>query len=326
MRSGAAAGSEGYFHQTGFYGSDDEFLALVIPFLEGGRDAGEPTLAAFDQRNERLVRGALADPEGISFVPNDVQYARPASAIRSYQRLVDEHMAAGAEQIRITGDVPHPGMGAPWDWWARYEAAINHALAPYPLWGLCPYDTRTTPDEVLADVARTHPHLATVDGLHHANDRYEDATGFLSRHSPGHVDPLELSPPLVTLVDPAPKAARHAAAELGATAALPATHREDLVMAASEVVTNAVRHGRPPVELRGWATTGRAVLTVTDRGDGPHDPFAGLLPARPRGSTGGLGLWVVHQICDYVTLHRHDDGFTVRLVAGAPRPTPGARH
>ena len=65
---------------------------------------------------------------------------------------------------RVASEVPHPGVGAPWDGWARYEAAINRAYAEFPLWGLCAYDTRITPGAVLDDVARTHPHLATAHG------------------------------------------------------------------------------------------------------------------------------------------------------------------
>jgi hypothetical protein len=64
----------------------------------------------------------------------------------------------------VASEVPHPGVGAPWDGWARYEAAVNRAYAEFPLWGLCAYDTRITPGPVLDDVARTHPYFATADG------------------------------------------------------------------------------------------------------------------------------------------------------------------
>lgn len=69
------------------------------------------------------------------------------------------------------------------------------------------------------------------------------------------------------------------------------------MIAVSEAVTNATCHGRPPVLLRIWSDRDRIVVTITDQGGGPTDPFAGLLPA------GGLGLWVTHQLCDQVT-HR----------------------
>ena len=50
MRSGAAAGHPGYFHETAFYGSDDEFVDIVAPFVRDGIAAGEPTVVACGPR------------------------------------------------------------------------------------------------------------------------------------------------------------------------------------------------------------------------------------------------------------------------------------
>jgi len=60
------------------------------------------------------------------------------------------------------------------------------------------------------------------------------------------------------------------------------------------------------------------VVAVTDAGFGPLNPFVGLIPADdvPE-ATGGLGLWLAHQMCSYVSLTRGPDGFTVRLLAEA---------
>jgi hypothetical protein len=44
--------------------------------------------------------------------------------------------ADGAERIRVVTTVPHPGIGAPWDGWCRYEAAINELLGAFPVWGI----------------------------------------------------------------------------------------------------------------------------------------------------------------------------------------------
>ena len=50
---------------------------------------------------------------------------------------------------------------------------------------------------------------------------------------------------------------------------------DSLVLGVSEAVTNALIHGRRPVRFRLWLAPDRIVATVTDRGDGPADPFAG---------------------------------------------------
>lgn len=312
MRSGAARGHEGFFHESAFYDSDDEFLALVVPFVEGGLRAGEPTLVACSAENTALLQGALGHDRAITFLPAADQYARPVDTIAQYRQILTEHMAAGASQVRAIGDVPHPGAGVPWNWWARYEAAANEAYAEFPLWGLCPYDTRTTPADVLADVVRTHPHTATASG-HRANP------GFRPGFPDGTPlpDVLQRGPALVELVNASPAAVRRAVGvAIGATR-LNGTAAHDVVYAASELVTNGLNHGVTPVAFRLWADESRVVVTVTDQGTGPADPCAGLMPTTVTDSA-GLGLWLLHRTCDYVSMGHDSHGFTVRAVVGGP--------
>jgi anti-sigma regulatory factor (Ser/Thr protein kinase) len=316
MRTGAAAGHRGYFHETAFYGSDDEFLGVIVPFFTDGLEAGEPVVSAFTSSNQRLVREVFGDDHGIWYLGGERQYLRPAGAIRRYRDLFAEHVALGANQIRVAGDVPHPGVGAPWGWWARYEAAVNHAYNGFPVWGMCPYDIRTTPEHVLADVRRTHPHVAR-GREHSANPTFEDPIAFLlSSPTDGWRDPLEQSPPRLELVGPSSARARNAISEIASTT-LPADDCNGLVHSVSEAVTNAIMYGRGPVVMRAWSSPSRVLVTVTDTGDGPMDPYAGLVPSRGYPS-GGMGLWLMHQMCSFVSLQRGPEGFTVRLVAGVP--------
>ncbi|GAA3296538.1 hypothetical protein GCM10020218_080070 [Dactylosporangium vinaceum] len=155
MRSGPALGHSGLFHEAAFYGSDDEFLAVVVPFLRDGVAAGEPTVSLFGPHNQRLVRSVFGPDSGVEFIDGGRHYLRPASAIRRHRDMLTRYVDAGAVQIRIAGDVPHPGVGVPWEWWARYESAVNEVYDEFPMYGLCPYDTRTAPREILDDVQRT---------------------------------------------------------------------------------------------------------------------------------------------------------------------------
>ena len=314
MRTGSGAGHTGYFHAAVQYASDDELLAVTLPFLLGGVAAGEPTFVSFGERTAALVRSALPRDSGVRFLTGGAVYARPAGAIRSYRKLLAEQVAAGAGQIRIIGEMPVAAFGNTWDWWARYESAINHAYDDFPLWSMCAYDTRITPEPVLADVARTHPRYALPGGGHADSPAYVDPHAYLSANRPPVPDPLQATPPTVELSDPTPGEARRAvhAADRGR---LPATEVDDLVVAVSETITNAMRYGVPPVCLRVWGGTDRIVVTVTDRGTGPKNPFAGLLPAGDA-ATGGRGLWITHQSCSHVAGSGDDQGWTIRMIAG----------
>lgn len=129
---------------------------------------------------------------------------------------------------------------------------------------------------------------------------------------------IEALQPALELVDPEPIAARHAVRSLVDGSGISDDDIAGLVGALSEVVTNAQVYGRPPVQVRAWVQGPHAVVTVTDRGTGPDDPDTGIEPIpRPAGN-GGLGLWLARQMCRSFVMGRHDDGFRVRMEAGAP--------
>lgn len=309
MRSGAAADHIGYFHETAFYGTDDELIDIVAPFLRDGLDAGEPVVVAFADHNTALMKRALGrQADSIRFLQAD-QYTRPAKTIRAYRDMFAEFVIGGAAQIRVVGDVPHTGTGFDWHDWVRYEAAINHAYDDFPLWGICPYDTRTAPDEVLDQVARTHPHVAMADGRHHENPRFEDPAEFWQQLSTSaHHD----RPSDIALIEPSARDARRSFAAAAREAGLSADEQASVVLAVSELVSNANVHGQPPVLVEGWIQPGRVEVAVTDGGTGPSQPFAGLLGQS--GRVGGNGLWIVNQVCDSVVLDRSGDRFAARAV------------
>jgi anti-sigma regulatory factor (Ser/Thr protein kinase) len=318
VRTGAPAGHRGYFHEALLYQSDEEFLAAALPFLQDGVAAGEPVLVALGDRSAALVQAALGDTAGVAMYGAGAggRYANPADALSFYRETFTQHAAAGVGQVRVLGETPHPGLGQPWEWWARYEATANHAFTEFPVWGLCPYDLRRTSDAVLEDVTRSHPYLTGAAGAHRGNPRYRDPAQFLTGRAPAVLDPLLAHPARVELIDPTPAVARAAVRDTAAATALPQVRVEDMVLAVNEAVTNATCHGRRPARLRIWAALERLVATITDRGPGPSDPYAGLLPTPT--TAGGRGLWMMHRLCSHVTFHRDEQGFTLGLVAGRP--------
>ena len=310
MRTGAARGHAGHFHEAGFYGSDAEFRALVVPFVEEGIAAGEPVIIGYDDRKNALVRSWLTDPSPVTFLADKSVYAAPTRAIAAYRRLFEFHAAMGAGQIRITGEVPHPGNGGSFEGWDRYEAAVNTVWDDFPVWGLCLYDTATAPTAVLDVAERTHPHIVAPSGARRLNGRFQDLSVFEAL--PYVPDPLETTRPVIELGDSSAAGARQALAQIG-EGRVADTILEDLLIGVTEAVSNALLHGRGSVTVRIWAAPDRIVINVHDQGRGPADPLAGLVPASSSIPDAGLGLWLIHQLDINVALNHADDGFTVRL-------------
>jgi anti-sigma regulatory factor (Ser/Thr protein kinase) len=308
------AGSDRLVHAAAIYGSDEAFLAMVVPFLRAGVAAGEPTLLRVEPHRQQLLRDALGDTSGLTLLPDDARGDHPILALEHNDELFRRHLDEGAARVRILGDLPVTDLGAPWSGWARYEAVMNHAFGQLPVVAICLYDTRSSTPEVLDDVERTHRRLLTADGADQPNPRFVEPDAFLAERDGVEVDPLEQNRPDLELAAPTPSTGRAAVAALARTTALDRETAENLVFAASEIVTNAVLHGRPPVVLRAWSALHRIVVAVTDHGSGPADPFSGYL----RDPGGALGLWLVRQLCSRVTMVRERAAFTVRLVAGTP--------
>jgi anti-sigma regulatory factor (Ser/Thr protein kinase) len=91
--------------------------------------------------------------------------------------------------------------------------------------------------------------------------------------------------------DSAPRLARQFVAQV--TSPLPGEMRADTSLLASELVTNAVRYGRPDIRLRLQVDLTRLRVDVHD-GGGPMPPWAG--PGPPSGQPHGRGLVIVNHL------------------------------
>ena len=120
----------------------------------------------------------------------------------------------------------------------------------------------------------------------------------------------------VDLAGPSPAQARRAVATLAADAELDAEATSGLLLAVSEIVTNAHLHGRPPVRVRMWRTEGAVTVAVHDAGTGPERPPADELPA-PDAVEGGRGCWLARQAVARYETRLDGSGYEVRLTAGS---------
>lgn len=301
-------------HDALFFSSAEELTAAVLPFVRDGLAAGDAVVVTSSSATADVLRAAV-DDDRVTLMPRTAAYGRrPAAAVGSLRRLADEHTARGARRVRVVGETSFGRGERDRLEWQRYEAVLNAVLVGWPLWGLCLFDTERLPRSVLESVARTHPTLVT-GAARTPNPDFVDPAAYL-RELPVPVEPLQAQPPRLAVAEVTdPIALRHAvAAELAAVGG-PRTVVEDFLLAVDETTSNAVRHGRPPLGLRLWASADRVVCTVTDRGPGPADPFAGYGPAHGADlARGGMGVWLARQLCDHVDIGAGPDGVTVRLV------------
>ena len=98
------------------------------------------------------------------------------------------------------------------------------------------------------------------------------------------------------------------AAHLGASAEV----IERLLIIASELSANAIRHGGGGGRLRLWASDGRLCCEISDGGNGIADPTTGLERPDPS-APGGRGLWISRQLSDDFTITTGPDGTTITI-------------
>jgi serine/threonine-protein kinase RsbW len=115
---------------------------------------------------------------------------------------------------------------------------------------------------------------------------------------------------------------RHAVATCAEAAGLAGQRLDDFVLAANELITNAVRHGGGRGWLRLWRERGTVHCEVSDTGEGIAPD---LLRDRNRpapDTAGGWGLWLVRQLSDEMIVQTGTAGTTVRISAATRRLEP----
>ena len=189
----ARGSAGGYIHDALLYDSTDELAAAAVPFLMDGLAAGDAAVIATSTRTAVLLTEAVdADPRVHVLAGSGAYRARTPAAIVSFRRLAEQR-SAGSRRVRVVGEVDFGRTERDWLEWQRYEAVINHALAAWPLWGLCVYDNQRLPEQVLESAIRTHPNLVTPH-WRGTNPLFGDPARYL-RLLPVPREPLEDTPP-----------------------------------------------------------------------------------------------------------------------------------
>jgi anti-sigma regulatory factor (Ser/Thr protein kinase) len=291
-------------HDLLLYDDDAELVGHIAPALAAGAEAGDAVTAVLSARKASAVRDALGDlAERVEFADPAAVYTRPEDTIAAYDADVRRRVADGVPHLRLVGELPGDPVGDQRSAWTTYDALLNRAFAHHPVAITCVYDTRIFSDAVLDGALRTHPDL--VDGGD--NQRYEEPAHVVGDLAPPVDDLPGLSP---LSFDGTALGFRSALAQAMEDAGVAADRAQRMLVAASEVLTNASRHGAGAPALSGGSVNGSFACEIRDGGRGLHDPLAGYIPPGA-GHSSGAGLWVARQL-------------TQRLEVGAA-PGGGAR-
>jgi anti-sigma regulatory factor (Ser/Thr protein kinase) len=315
-------------HEALLYDDDAGFAAALTPFVTDGLRGGEAVVAVVTGHNIDLLRQSLGgDADRVTFIDRDTWYLRPASTIAGWIGLLDDARAQGHRSVRAIGEVAFDA-GAGHDTWIRYESAANAVFADAPAWIICPYDTRSLPDRVIAGARLTHPVVSAgrrrpsrPDGTGTAagNARYRPPDDLL-RAMPEPLPPINREPLVaVNLEDPvSPRRARYAVQAVAQGLGWQRPAIDELLLVVTEVAVNSLVHGRPERLLQVWIEDSAITCEVTDHGGGFADPLVGYRPP-DRPADHGTGLWLAAQLSDGFAADHRDGVTRVRFRFGRPR-------
>jgi anti-sigma regulatory factor (Ser/Thr protein kinase) len=283
-------------HVAVYHEGDDDLAARLAPEIARALEVGDAILLCSSRTVWQLISTRLGSAgERVEYVPAEVRYGRPNVSMRILHDFVRDRMRTGARATWSIGAIPLDGDETRIADWIRYEQAVNDVLQHLPLRAVCTYDVATTPPEVLDDARCTH------------------SNGHDSGQSQPHREPHRTVPP-IALPEAEPLVRLDVRGSRSARQTVAAAYADvldddalgELTLIVSELVSNALHHGAPPVTLSAWydAASNASVVDVSDHGAGIDDPFVDLRPPRLR--PGGAGMWIVGQLSERVTPQRVD--------------------
>lgn len=300
-----AATSGGIRHVAWFYRTAGEYLAAVRELVRSAAKSREPVLVAVPAARLPPGWAPQADLAGVRSVDAAVLGRNPARMMPVLRAFADEHRGRA---VRIVSELAWTGRSAAeLGELARYEQAVNLALGAATGSLVCLYNAAELPGWAISRACASHPRIRQ-DGRELDSPDYSAARGCQE-------DPTArlTAPPGAQMVaytrDLRPVRAQVAAA--AARAGLSAARRTDLVIAASEVAANTIKHTSGGGVLQVWVTEDEVLCQLEDSGH-IADPLAGY--GRPAGDVpGGQGLWLVNQVCDLAEIRTGELGTTIRL-------------
>jgi len=301
-----AAADDGLSHHALFYRDQREFLTCIAGFAHDGLARSEPVFIALPGSKGRLVGDQLGqDSRHVAYADMADTGRNPARIIPAVRSFIDQHPG---QRIRFVEEPVWPGRSAEErDEVARHETLINFAFADVPASILCVYAADGLGDSVTGTVRRTHPEIL-ADGRQQASSSFAGSDG-VARAFESALPAPPATAEVITYLDNL-RPMRRLVADYAERNGLTGEHAANLVLAASELAANTLRHTSGGGTLRIWHTPLEILCQVEDEG-WITDPLAGR--RRRPAAEPGHGLWLVNQVCDLVELRSGPAGTTVRL-------------
>jgi anti-sigma regulatory factor (Ser/Thr protein kinase) len=303
--SDQAAAGGGIRHVAWLYRTPGEYLSSIREFVQAGVSATEPLLVAMPF--QRLPPGweMQANEAGARTLDAAELGRNPARVMPAIRAFADEH---AGRHIRVVSELAWAGRSAAeLSEVARYEMMVNLAFAGTPITMICLYDAAELPGSAISAACASHPWVRQ-GGREQQSGEYRRAQGGLASPEP----PLPVPPGAQAMSyrnDLRPVRALVAAE--ADRAGLSGPRRTDLVIAASEVAANTLKHTGGAGLVRVWVTRDEILCQFDDSGY-IRNPLAGY--GRPAGDEpGGQGLWLVNQVCDLAEIRTSAFGTTIRM-------------
>ncbi len=311
---------DSFAHVAAPFGSDREYLALVLPRVRAALADGQNVLVITGQDRLALLREGLGPDAGaIDTAPADRWYDHPARALNA---VLDYARDRRGRRVLIIGDQRWQDRTTrETREWIRCESIGNRVLATVHGTGLCLYDRRTTPPEVMAAMYRPHPYTLTphraASGPPRRNDGYVPPESMLLEGDDKPFDDPPVWSETIAFGLPTLKRLRDFVAARARRAGMPGERVSALILCVAEIAANAVEHGGGRGVASIWEDDGEIICEIFDTGGGLKNAHPGYLPP-PEGSPRGYGLWLARQTCDLMEIRAAQGVTRVRIHMNLP--------
>jgi anti-sigma regulatory factor (Ser/Thr protein kinase) len=294
----------GLRHLVLFYHDEAEYQAVLAQHVRAAVGRDEPVLILIPQ--PWLVQSAWASAPDVRSSDMAELGRNPARIVPVLRSFCD---ANPHRRVLIIAEWMWPGRShAELCEAARHEALLDQALAGREVTILCPYSATALPPWVVTDAGCLHQWQAQQDSVRpsatYAGPGSVPASCLAPLPSPpSDAETIEYRSDL--------RPVRAVVSAVAREAGLSPNRATDLMLAASEVAANTLRHTQAAGVAVTWRTDGEVLCQISDSGY-IADRLAGLRRPPP-GESGGQGLWLVNQVCDLVELRSTEAGTLIRM-------------